>query len=36
MFTVAIITAVLAVLYGLIWHDQPAKQPDTMRLLDRR
>jgi hypothetical protein len=31
MFTLGIITVVLAVLYGLVWNDQSAKQADRKK-----
>jgi len=31
MFTLIITTAVLAVLYGLAWHNQPAKERENAR-----
>jgi hypothetical protein len=31
MFTLAITVAVLSVLYGLAWHNEPARQPDLVR-----
>ncbi len=30
MFALLITTAVLALLYGLAWHDQPASQPERV------
>ncbi len=34
MFTLAITTAVLALLYGLAWHDQPARERRNARRVD--
>ena len=31
MFTLILTTVVLAVLYSLAWHDQPAKERDNSR-----
>ena len=30
-----LVTTVLAVLYGLAWHNQPAKEPESERRSDR-
>jgi hypothetical protein len=35
MFALFIATTVLALLYGLVWHDQPARQPERIQLSDK-
>jgi hypothetical protein len=35
MFTLVITTVVLAVLYGLAWHDQPAGQSQPVKTPNR-
>ena len=34
MFTLIVITTVLAVLYGLAWHNQPAHEAERVRPAD--
>jgi hypothetical protein len=34
MFTLIVTTTVLAVLYGLAWHNQPAKDGENVRRAD--
>jgi hypothetical protein len=36
MFTLLVTTTALAVLYGLAWHDQPAREPARIRRSDRK
>jgi hypothetical protein len=35
MFTLMIALAVLSVLYGFVWHDEPPREPAAARTADR-
>jgi len=36
MFAFLVTTVVLTLLYGLVWHDQPPRQPERVRSSDRK
>src|SRR5207249_10460670 len=36
MFAFLVTTVVLTLLYGLVWHDQPLRQPERVRSSDRK
>ncbi len=36
MLTILFATSVLALLYGMAWHNQPARQPELVRPVKRQ